>query len=532
MNDIRRAVESIAPAQARRIIAACAIGTMCEWYDFFLYATLAPFFASLFFPGGNRAAALISTFATYAAGFLVRPIGGLLFGRIGDRIGRKYTVLVNVMLMGAATFCVGCLPSYDAIGTAAPVILVGLRMLQGLALGGEYGGTAIYVAEFFPRGSRTFATAFVQTTATLGLMLSLLVVILLRQWMSVPDFTAYGWRIPFLFSAPLFAVSFLLRRRLPETPEFVRLEADEAISGTPMADALLRRANFGRVMLALFGACAGQGVVWYCGQYYALLFLTGTLHLSELNVYLLLGGALLAVLPLFLIVGYLADTYGRLRFIVAGCALAAIFYMPLFHALARAVNPDLIEWQQTHTVTLTAEDCHFHVFVGPWSEFTPCDQAKAFLASHGISFNTVAAEPGNILTLQIDDQTLIGFQPASIDVALERTGFHPSADPAKVDGVQAFAVMFALGFLVTLVYGPIAAFLVGLFPTSCRYTSVSLPYHLGNGLFGGVLPLMSVALVTYYGDIFAGLYYPIGVAAMSAVVGAFFLRKRRVKGTN
>ena len=432
------------------------------------------------------------------------------------------------MLMGAATFCTGCLPSYDAIGTAAPVILVGLRMLQGLALGGEYGGTAIYVAEFFPRGKRTYATAFVQTTATLGLMVSLLVVILLRQFMSAADFTAYGWRIPFLFSAPLFAVSFLLRRRLPETPVFVSMVQDGAISATPMADALFRRANFGRLMLALFGACAGQGVVWYCGQYYALLFLTATLHLPELQVYLLLGGALLAVLPFFLIVGHLADAYGRLRFIVAGCALAALLYMPLFHALARAVNPDLIEWQAAHSVTLTAEECHFHVFVGPWSEFTPCDQAKYFLVGHGISFNTVQPEPGSILTLQIDNQTLIGFQPDSIDAALSRSGFHPSADPAKVNSTVAFAVLFALGFLVTLVYGPIAAFLVGLFPATCRYTSVSLPYHIGNGLFGGVLPLMSVALVTYHGDIFAGLYYPIGVAAMSAVVGAFFLRRRRV----
>ena len=457
----------------------------------------------------------------------MRPLGGLVFGWIGDRIGRKYTVIVTVMLMGAATFCTGCLPSYDAIGTAAPVILVGLRMVQGLALGGEYGGTAVYLAEFFPRKKRSYATAFVQTTATMGLMLALTVVMILRQTMPAAEFTAYGWRIPFLLCAPLFALSFYLRRRLPESPVFEALAAEDAISPSPVAEALLRRHNFGRMMLALFGACAGQGVVWYGGQYFALLFLTGTLHLAELDAYLLLGGALLVVLPLFILVGLLADMYGRLRFIFAGCALAALFYMPLFQTLARAVNPDLMAWQQSHKVTLTAEDCHFHLFVGPWTQFSLCDQAKSLLASRGVSFSTVEAAPGNIMTLEIDTETVVGFQPAEIDAALYRTGFHPNADPAKVDRRLTFLVLFALAGLVTLVYGPIAAFLVGLFPDGCRYTSFSLPYNIGNGIFGGVLPLMSAAMMAYCGDIFAGLYYPIAVAAMSAIVSAFFLQQRR-----
>ena len=527
MQEIRRAVASIESPMARRVILTCTLGTMCEWYDFFLYATLAPFFAALFFPGGNHAAALLSTLATYTAGFLVRPFGGLLFGRMGDRIGRKYTVLVTVMLMGAATFSIGCLPPYSAIGTAAPVILVLLRIVQGLALGGEYGGTAIYVAEFFPREQRSFATAWVQTTATLGLLLSLSAVMAVRYVMSEENFALYGWRLPFLLSAILFAGSFIARLRLPESPAFDKLRAEHAISHSPISDAFLNRYGVGRLMLALFGACAGQGVVWYCGQYYALYFMTTTLHLGEGEVYLLLGGALVAVLPLFLIFGILSDLYGRLRFIAAGCALAAAMIIPLFGQLTQAINPDLVAWQQAHRVVLTAEDCHFHVFIGPWSQFTPCDQAKSLLVGHGISFDTAEAEPGNIVTVQVDDTTIVGFQPAEIDAALLRSGFHPKADPAKVNRPVAFLVLFVLAVLVSMVYGPIAAFLVGLFPAHCRYTAFSLPYHIGNGIFGGVLPLVSAALAAYFGNIFAGLYYPVIIAGITAIVGTFFLRKRR-----
>jgi len=527
MQEIRRAVSSIESPMARRVILACTLGTTCEWYDFFLYATLAPFFAALFFPGDNRAAAMLSTLATYTAGFLVRPLGGLLFGRLGDRIGRKYIVLLTVMLMGAATFSIGCLPPYSAIGAAAPVILVLLRIVQGLALGGEYGGSAIYVAEFFPRGQRSFATSWVQTTATLGLLLALSAVMVMRSVMSSADFALYGWRLPFLLSAVLFAGSFIARLRLPESPVFEKLRVDNAVSLHPMKDAFLSRGSVGLLSLALFGACAGQGVVWYCGQYYAFYFMTTTLHLAETDVYLLLGGALLAVMPLFLVVGVLADRYGRLRFIAAGCALATVLTIPLFQRLTEAINPDLVAWQKAHHVVLTAEDCHFHVFVGPWSQFTPCDEAKSLLAGHGISFDITDAEPGSIITVQIDQETIVGFQPDEIDATLLRSGFHPQADPAKVHHFAAFMVLFALAVMVTMVYGPIAAFLVGLFPPEYRYTAFSLPYHIGNGVFGGVLPLVSAALVAYFGDIFAGLYYPVIVAGITALVGAFFLRKRR-----
>ena len=527
MQEIRRAVAMIELPLARRVILTCTLGTMCEWYDFFLYATLAPFFAAVFFPGGNHAAALLSTLATYSAGFLVRPVGGLLFGRMGDRIGRKYTVLVAVMLMGAATFSIGCLPPYSAIGSAAPVILVILRIVQGLALGGEYGGAAIYVAEFFPREQRSFATAWVQTTATLGLLVSLSAVMSVRHVMSPGNFALYGWRLPFLFSAVLFAGSFIARLQLPESPVFETLRQEGAISERPISDAFLTRGNVGRLVLALFGACAGQGVVWYCGQYYALYFMTTTLHLGEGDVYLLLGGALVAVLPLFLIFGMLSDLYGRLRFIATGCALATVLTIPLFEQLTLAINPDLVAWQRAHHVQLTAEDCHFHVFVGPWSQFTPCDEAKSLLAGHGISFDITEAAPGNIVTVQVDDTTIVGFQPADIDAALLRSGFHPQADPARVNRPVAFLVLFALAVMVAMVYGPIAAFLVGLFPAHYRYTAFSLPYHIGNGVFGCVLPLVSAALVAYFGDIFAGLYYPVTVAGITAIVGAFFLRRRR-----
>ncbi len=519
--------EVVGARERRRVVFASALGTAFEWYDFFLYATLAPFFASLFFPGGNKSAALLSTFAAYAAGFLSRPFGGLIFGRLGDRIGRKYTFLVTVLVMGAATFATGCLPTFAQIGVGAPIMLVFLRLVQGLALGGEYGGAVVYVAEYFPRNQRGLATSWVQTTATFGLVLSLAVVLICRQSLSVEQFASYGWRIPFLCSAALLSWTLIMRLRLQESPVFEALVRNGQVSEAPMRQAFLQAPNRWRVLLALFGACAGQGVVWYTGQYYALFFMINTLHVSESVTYVLLGGALILGVPMFVVFGRLSDRFGRLRFIVVGCALAAMGYFPLFHALARTLNPDLVAWQQTNQVSVAADDCHFHLFVGPWSHYSACDRAKGQLAALGLSFTTLPGVVGQDVVVSINQTHINGHNPDAVEQELLRSGFQPSADPAKINHLGAFAVLFCLVLLVTMVYGPIAALLVGMFPAPIRYTAVSLPYHLGNGWFGGVLPLMAAALVTQSGDIFAGLYYPVAVAAITAVVGGLFIRPRR-----
>ncbi len=511
----------------RTAIISCSVGTAFEWYDFFIYASLAPFFATLFFPGDNRSAALLSTFAAYAAGFLVRPFGGLLFGRMGDRIGRKYTFLITVMVMGGSTFATGCLPTFNKIGIAAPAMLVFMRLMQGLALGGEYGGAVTYVAEHFPRARRGYATSWVQTTATVGLIMSLLVILVCRESMSEAQFIAFGWRIPFIASSLLLFWSLMIRMRLRESPVFERLLRQDRVCPNPLQTAfgpgLYRR----KVFLAIWGACAGQGVVWYASQYYALFFMVNTLHVPETEAFLLLGAALLSALPLFVLFGTMSDRYGRLRFIVIGCALAALLYIPLFHGLARAVNPDLVAWKQTHAIRVAADDCHFHVFVGPWSKFTACDRVTGYLANLGLDFTISPPAPPMDVLVIIGDESIAGYLPQSIDTVLRESGYPASADPAKIDRPTAYVMLLLMMVLVTMVYGPMAAFLVARFPANIRYTAISLPYHIGNGWFGGVLPLMAAALVTSSGDIYAGLYYPVAVAGTSAVVGAVMLWDRR-----
>lgn len=506
------------------MIFASALGTVFEWYDFFIYATLAPFFATLFFPPGNTTAALLAAFATYAAGFIIRPFGAIVFGRVGDVVGRKYTFLLTVVVMGGATFATGCLPVFDTVGWVAPVMLVLLRLLQGLALGGEYGGAATYVAEYAPQHSRGYATAWVQTTATFGLLLSLVIILLCRDGLSEAAFRAYGWRVPFAVSVLLLGWTLVIRMRLKESPVFQRMLSEGRAASRPLVETFLRRPNNTRVFAALFGACAGQGVVWYTGQFYALFFMTTALHLPERTAYVLLGGALLAAMPLFLVFGRLSDLYGRKRIILAGCVLAACAYLPLFHMLAQAVNPGLMEWQKTVSVTVAADDCHFHVFVGPWSEFSPCDQARGALAARGVSFTAVPGEPGGNVVVTVGSERVVGADPRAIMAALQHSGFTAQPDLAQLNAPKAFLALFLMVVLVTMVYGPMAAFLVELFPTQIRYTSMSFPYHIGNGWFGGVLPLLSTALVAWTGNLFAGLWYPIGIAAATAAIGVVFVR--------
>jgi MFS family permease len=515
--------------EERRVIFASSLGTVFEWYDFYLYATLAPFFAALFFPSGNETAALLSAFATYAAGFLVRPFGALVFGRIGDLVGRKYTFLVTIVFMGGATFLVGLLPTFQAVGWLAPILLVTLRLVQGLALGGEYGGAATYVAEHAPHDRRGYDTSWIQTTATLGFFLALLVIGLCRVYMDAKVFADWGWRIPFWLSLFLLVFSVYIRLKLHESPIFQQMKAEGKGSKQPLTDSFMKYPNNKYVLLALLGATAGQGVVWYTGQFYALFFLTITLKLDYVSAYSLIGLSLLIGTPLFIFFGWLSDRIGRLKIILAGCLIAAVTYFPLFAGLTHYVNPTLEQFAEKNPITVTANpaDCKFHIFVGPWSKFSDCDRVKDFLTKQGLSFKTVPGEPGKPVTTTIGTAKVEGWDQKKLAETLKAAGAPASADKSKVNWFMAEVILVIMVIYVTMVYGPIAAFLVELFPTEIRYTSMSLPYHIGNGWFGGMLPLLATALVAATGDIYFGLWYPIVVAVMSLIIGSIFLSETR-----
>ena len=512
--------------EERRVIFASSLGTVFEWYDFYLYAVLAPFFAALFFPPGNQTAALLSAFAAYAAGFLVRPFGALVFGRIGDLVGRKYTFLVTILFMGSATFLVGLLPTYESVGWLAPILMVTLRLVQGLALGGEYGGAATYVAEHAPQGERGYDTSWIQTTATLGLFLALLVIWLCRSNMDAKAFTEWGWRIPFWVSIVLLIFSVYIRLKLHESPIFQQMKAEGKGSTQPLTDSFFKYPNNKYVLLALLGATAGQGVVWYTGQFYALFFLVITLKLDYVSAYTLIGLSLLIGTPFFIVFGWLSDRIGRLKIIMAGCLIAAVTYFPLFAGLTHYVNPALEQFSAKTTISVAANpaDCEFHIFVGPWSKFSDCDRVKDFLTKQGLSFKSVDGPAGKVTT-SIGDQKIEGWDQAKLAATLKAAGAPPSADKSKVNWFMAEVILVIMVIYVTMVYGPIAAFLVELFPTEIRYTSMSLPYHIGNGWFGGMLPLTATAMVAATGDIYFGLWYPIVVAVMSLIIGTIFLRE-------
>jgi MFS family permease len=511
--------------EEKKVIFASSLGTVFEWYDFYLYATLAPFFAALFFPKGNETAALLSAFATYAAGFLVRPFGALVFGRIGDLVGRKYTFLVTIVVMGTATFAVGLLPTYQSIGWAAPVLLVSLRLLQGLALGGEYGGAATYVAEHAPNNRRGYDTSWIQTTATLGFFLALAVIGGARYYMDAKDFAEWGWRLPFLVSLILLVFSIYIRLKLQESPVFQKMKAEGKGSKAPLTDSFLKYPNNKFVLLALLGATAGQGVVWYTGQFYALFFLTITLKLDYLTAYTLIAASLLLGTPFFIFFGWLSDKIGRLKIILAGCLVAVLTYFPLFQGLTHYVNPALESYAAKTPISVAASSCNFHILVGPWSKFTDCDKAKDFLTKQGLSFKSTDSAAGEPLMVKIGDKELKGpWDEKAATAVLKETGYPGPADKNKVNYPMTLLILFIMLIYVTMVYGPIAAFLVELFPTRIRYTSMSLPYHIGNGWFGGMLPLLATALVAATGDIYYGLWYPIIVSVMTLVIGTLFLK--------
>ena len=509
--------------EERRVIIASSVGTVFEWYDFYLYATLAPFFAALFFPKGNDTAALLSAFATYAAGFLVRPFGAIVFGRIGDLVGRKYTFLVTIVVMGSATALVGFLPTYESVGVIAPILLVTLRLLQGLALGGEYGGAATYVAEHAPDGRRGFSTSWIQTTATVGFFMALLVIGGSRVLMEDKMFKSWGWRIPFILSIGLLAISIYIRMKLQESPVFAKMKRQGKASLSPLIDSFMKYPNNKYVALSLFGATAGQGVVWYTGQFYAMFFLTITLKMDYLTAYTLIGASLILGTPFFVVFGSLSDKIGRKNIIMAGCLIAALTYFPLYKGLTHYANPSLEKFQQNTKMSVSATDCAFHIFVLPGTKFTPCDKAKDFLTKNGLSFDSLAAVPGETVVTKIGNVELKGFDEVKYKEALKAQGYPMTFNKAELNWGMVLLILFIQVIYVTMVYGPIGAYLVELFPTNIRYTSMSLPYHIGNGWFGGMLPLLATAMVAASGDIYYGLWYPIVVAVITVVIGTLFL---------
>jgi len=528
-----------------RVIAASSVGTMFEWYDFYLYGSLAAIIAKQFFSALNPTSAYIVALLAFAAGFFVRPFGALIFGRLGDLIGRKYTFLITIVIMGSSTFLVGLIPSYATIGVAAPIILIALRLLQGLALGGEYGGAATYVAEHAPPGKRGFYTSFIQITATFGLFLSLIVILLCRNFTG-KDFDDWGWRIPFWVSSLLLLISVYIRLQLQESPLFQQMKAEGKGSKAPLTESFLRWDNLKIVLLALFGATAGEAVVWYGGQFYALFFLGQTLKVDPVTANLLIAGALLIATPFFVIFGALSDRVGRKPIIMAGCLLAALTYFPIFKGLTHYANPAIEAASVTNPVVAAADPatCSFQFDpVGKKVFKNSCDIVKSALAKGGVPYVNEAAPAGSVATVKIGSTTISSFEGGALDAAtfktqadafakqlgdaLKNAGYPAKADPAQVNWPMLLLLLTILVIYVTMVYGPIAAWLVELFPTRIRYTSMSLPYHIGNGWFGGFLPTVSFALVAYTGDIYYGLWYTVIVALMTLVIGTLFLRETK-----
>jgi MFS family permease len=541
-----------APAEAgtlgkghKKVIFASSLGTVFEWYDFYLYGALATIIAKQFFSGVNPTTGMIFALLAFAAGFFVRPFGAAFFGSLGDRIGRKYTFLVTILIMGISTFLVGVLPNYASIGVAAPAILILLRLAQGLAMGGEYGGAATYVAEHAPAGKRGLYTSFIQTTATLGLFLSLLVILACRLILGTEEFERWGWRIPFLGSIVLLGISVWIRLQLHESPVFAQMQAEGKGSKTPFRESL-RGGNLKLMLLVLFGATAGQAVVWYAGQFYALFYLQSILKVDATVSYLLIAAALVLATPFFLFFGWLSDRIGRKKIIMAGCLLAALTYFPIFKGITHYANPAVEAASRSAPAVVLADraTCSFQFDPVNIRTFTSsCDVATAALARAGVPYRVEPAPADALAQVRVGDAAVPSFEAAgltgdalkarqsaftdALKAALRAAGYPEKADTARIDIPMTILLLWLLVIYVTMVYGPIAAFLVELFPTRIRYTAMSLPYHIGNGWFGGFLPAISFALVAATGNLYYGLWYPIGVATMTLIIGTFVLRETR-----
>ena len=567
--------------EEKKVIFASSLGTVFEWYDFYLYGSLAAIIAKQFFSGLDAGSAFIFALLAFAAGFIVRPFGALVFGRLGDMIGRKYTFLVTILIMGLSTFIVGILPNYASIGVAAPVILIILRLLQGLALGGEYGGAATYVAEHAPHGRRGAYTAWIQTTATLGLFLSLMVILGTRTAIGEEAFADWGWRVPFIVSIALLGISVYIRLQMNESPAFAKMKAEGKTSKAPLSESFGQWKNLKIVILALIGLTAGQAVVWYSGQFYALFFLTQALKVDGATANLLVAASLVIGTPFFIVFGSLSDKIGRKPIIMLGCLLAVLTYFPVFEALTKAANPALYQAQQNSKVVVVADpaECTFQFNPTGTKKFTSsCDVAKQRLAAGSVSYSNEVAPAGTSAVVKVGDTAINVFPSAdeiaaareaaakkvedlkaaspvdekalkdaetraktladdakakdavfsgALSAALKAAGYPAKADPAQVDTVKITIILTYLVILVTMVYGPIAAMLVEMFPTRIRYTSMSLPYHIGNGWFGGLLPTTAFAIVAQTGNMYNGLWYPIIIAGMTFVVGMLFVRETK-----
>jgi MFS family permease len=528
------------------VILGASAGTVFEWYDFYLYGSLAGSITHHFFSGVNETTGYILALGAFAAGFAVRPFGALVFGRLGDLWGRKNTFLVTMLLMGLSTFMVGLLPGYAQIGVAAPIALIVLRLVQGLALGGEYGGAATYVAEHAPAGKRGLYTSWIQTTATFGLLLSLVVILSVRSAQGETVFQAWGWRLPFLASSVLLALSLWIRLRLSESPVFKKMVAEGKGSSRPLADSFANWPNLKLVLIALLGLTAGEAVIWYTGQFYALFFLEKTLKVDGPTTNSLVAIGLLCAMPAFIFFGWLSDRIGRKPIVLAGCALAAVTLMPIFKGLTVAANPDLARASAAAAVRVIADpaDCSLQFDpVGKTPFSSSCDIAKSALANAGVSYANVAAPAGTLASVRIGEREVASFRGEALPkaefearkagwleglgAALADAGYPVKADPAKMNKPLVAALIWVLGVYVAMVYAPLAAALVEMFPTRIRYTSMSLPYHIGNGWFGGFLPTTDFAMVAATGNIYYGLWYPIVVAAATVVIGGLFLRETK-----
>jgi predicted MFS family arabinose efflux permease len=529
-------------SEERLVIFASSLGTVFEWYDFYIYGTLGVILAKQFFSGVNPTAAFIFTLLAFAAGFAVRPFGALLFGRVGDLVGRKYTFLITMTLMGLGTFLIGVLPSYASAGITAPIILILLRLVQGLALGGEYGGAATYVAEHAPPGRRGFYTSWIQTTATVGLFMALLVILGIRTWQGEEVFGDWGWRIPFLLSALLLVVSIWIRLQLEESPVFAKMKAEGKGSKAPLTEAFGNWSNAKIAILALLGATSGEAVIWYGGQFYALFFLTQTLKVNATTANILIALSLAIGTPGFILFGWLSDKIGRKPIMLAGFLLGAATYFMIFQGLTHYANPALEKALAAAPVTVIADpkECSFQFNPVGISQFrTSCDIAKSALVSRSVNYENQAAAAGTVATVKIGEQTIASFDGVSLAAAdftakagafnkalgdaIAQHGYPATADPSQINYPMTVLLLTILVIYVTLVYGPIAAWLVELFPTRIRYSGMSLPYHIGNGWFGGFLPATAFAIVAATGNIYSGLWYPIVIATMSFVVAVIFL---------
>lgn len=532
--------------EERKVIFASSLGTVFEWYDFYLYGSLAAIVAKQFFSGTDPNTAFIFALLAFAAGFIVRPFGAVVFGRLGDLIGRKYTFLITILIMGSSTFLVGILPSYSTMGIAAPIILISLRILQGLALGGEYGGAATYVAEHAPHHKRGAFTSWIQTTATMGLFLSLIVIQVTRIAIGEAAFADWGWRIPFLISVFLLMISVWIRLSMNESPAFARMKAQGKTSKSPVMESFGQWKNLKVVILALLGLTAGQAVVWYTGQFYALFFLTQTLKVDGQTANFLIAGSLLIGTPFFILFGSLSDKIGRKMIILGGCLIAALTYFPIFGALTHYANPALETALSKSPVVVTADPdrCQFLFNPTGTKKFTTsCDIARTVLSQSSVAYTSVDAPSGSVATIKIGDKEIQGYDATGLSKeeagakdkefkkalgdAIKEAGYPTKADPGQINYPMVIILLTILVIYVTMVYGPIAAMLVELFPTRIRYTSMSLPYHIGNGWFGGFLPATAFALVAYKGDIYYGLWYPIIIAAGTFVIGMLFIKETK-----